>query len=234
MSYDTASTTYPGITGTDGLLDQIPGPLFDDDPNRSVGSTDDQGLASRAALQDLARSVSRAMTMQIGTDGDTGFVTSDGGTVTTVAVQIDMTAGRAVVDGVPGKITALNDFAILGTSAAKCINHDGTTGSLPSANGKTKAAALCIVVISGALDFRVVLGAEADDGAQVAPTITTCRDALAAASISGLREGAGLIVQRFTVARGASTTITLAHGAPSSDAALWAERMGKGAFWAEV
>lgn len=234
MSYDTASTAYPGITGTDSLLDQIPGPLFADDPNRSTGSTDDQGLASRAALQDLARSVSRAMTMQIGTDGDTGFVTSDGGTVNTTAVQINMTAGRAVVDGVPGKIAALTNFAILGTGAAKCIGPTGAAGVIPTANGKTKAAALCIVVISGALDFRVVLGAEANDGAQVAPTAADCRDALALAAISGLRVGAGLIVQRFTVARGASTTITLTHGAPSSDAALWAERMGKGAFWAEV
>lgn len=231
MSYGTPSTTYPGVTGTGGLLDQIPGAELE---ARSRGSNDDLGPISTAAAQDLARSVSRAMTLQVGTDGDTGFITSDGAAVSTTAVQIDMTAGRAVVDGVPGKITALNDFAILGTSAAKCINHDGTAGTIPSANGKTKAAAVCIVVISGALDFRVVLGAEANDGAQVAPTITTCRDALAAAGISGLREGAGLIVQRFTIARGASTTITLAHGAPGSDAALWAERMGKGAFWAEV
>jgi hypothetical protein len=174
------------------------------------------------------------MTMQIGNDGDTGFITTDGGTVTTTVVQIDMTAGRAVVDGVPGKVAALNDFAILGTAAAKCIGPTGAAGVIPTANGKTKDAALCIVVINGALDFRVVLGAEANDGAQVPPTVDDCRDALIAAAITDLREGVGLIVQRFTIARGAGTTITLTHGAPSSTAALWAERMGKGAFWAEV
>lgn len=233
MSYETPSTTYPGITGTGGLLDQIPGA---DLTARSRGSDDDLGPISTAAAQDLARAVSRAQTQQVGNDGDTGFITSNGGTVTTVAVQIDMTAGRAVVDGVPGKITALNDFAILGTSAAKCVNHDGTAGTIPSADGKTKAAAVCIVVINGALDFRVVLGAEANNGAQVAPTITTCRDALADANpaISGLRVGAGLIVQRFTVARGSGTTITLTHADPAATESLWAERMGAGAFWAEV
>lgn len=231
MSYTTPSTAYPGLTGDDSLLDQIPGDVLSE---RSRGSNDDLGPASTAALQDLARAVSRAMTHQIGTDGDTGFVTSDGGTVTTTAVQIDMTAGRARVDGVAGKISALNDFAILGTGAAKCLDLDGTAGTLPSAEGKTKDAALCIVVIDGALDFRVVLGDEADDTEQVPPTVAECRDALIAAAITDLREGVGLVVQRFTIARGAATTITLTHGAPGSDADLWAERMGAGAFWAEV
>ena len=90
------------------------------------------------------------------------------------------------------------------------------------------------MVISGALDFRVVLGDEDDDGDEVPPTVAQCRDALAAAGISGLRAGVGLVVQRIKIARGASTTVTLTHGAPSSDDALWAERMGAGAFWAEV
>jgi len=231
MSYQTPSTAYPGLTGGDSLLDQIPGAVLD---ARSRGSDDDLGPASTAALQDMARAVSRAMTHQIGTDGDTGFVTSNGGTVSTVACQINMTAGRARVDGVAGKIAALTNFAILGTSAAKCIDLDGAAGTYPSADGKTKRAALCIVVISGALDFRVVLGAEADDGAEVPPTVAQCRDALAAAGISGLRAGVGLVVQRLKIARGASTTVTLTHGAPASDDALWAERMGAGAFWAEV
>lgn len=230
MSYTTPSTAYPGITGTGGLLDQIPG---DELEARSRGSNDDLGPISTAAAQDLARAVSRAMTRVIGT-GDTGGVTSDGGTVTTVAVQINMTACPAIVDGVPGKVAALTNFAILGTSAAKCIDPAGAAGVIPSANGKTKAAALVLIVVSGALDFRVVLGAEADDGAQVAPTVAVCKAALAAANISGMREGVGLIAQRFTIARGASTTITLAHGAPSSTESLWAERMGAGSFWASV
>ena len=230
MSYATQSTAYPGLTGDDSLLDQIPG---DELLSRSRGSNDDLGPASTAALQDIARAVSRAMTHVVGT-GDTGGVTSDGGTVSTTAVQINMTACPALVDSVPGKVAALTNFAILGTSAAKCIDLAGAAGVIPTANGKTKDAALCLIVVNGALDFRVVVGAEANDGSQVPPTVAQCKAALAAANISGMRAGVGLIVQRFTIARGASTTITLTHGAPSSTEALWKERMGTGSFWAEV
>lgn len=214
-----------------GVLNEIPGQELS---GLSRGSTTGLTPVSAEKLQDAMRFIICInLTFILGAI-NTGGISSDGGTVDTSAVQINLTTFDCKLGGFFARQAALTNQAIFGTGAwSKSINLDGTAAVIPTANGKTKAAALVAVrLASGAADLWLVCGAEANNGAQVAPTAAQIQAALAAAAISTRDPSVALIVTRIVIARGASTTITLTHGAPSSTASLEAERR-QGCVWPE-
>jgi len=218
-------------TTTRALLNEIPG---QDLSGRSRGSTTGLSNIRVESYQDLARFVLCILNTTILGAINTGGISSNGGTVDTTAIQINLTTFDCKLGGFFARQAALTNQAIFGTGAwSKSINLDGTAAVIPTANGKTKAAALVAVrLASGAADLWLVCGPEANDGAQVAPTAAQIQAALAAAAISTRDPSVALIVTRIVIARGASTTITLTHGAPSSTASLEAERR-QGCVWPE-
>lgn len=204
------------------LLHALPGQAMQ---GRSVGSDDDLGLTSRAALQDLARYLVCYRDCTILGAINTGGISSNGGTVDTTAIQIDLTTCDILLGGRHCRIDALNDQPIFGSGAwARSLGLDGEAAVMPSANGKTMEAALVAVLVNGAAVLYLICGDEDDDGSQAAPTEAQIQAALAAAEIPDRDPTVGLIITRLKIARGASTTITLTHGAPSSTASLEAER----------
>lgn len=212
------------------LLHAIPGQAMQ---ARSVGSDDDLGLSSRQSLQDLARHLICFAGCTLLGAINTGGISSNGGTVDTTAIQINLTTCDILLGGRHCRITALTNQAVFGTGAwARTLGLDGAAAVMPSAEGKTIEAALVAVLVSGAAVLYLVCGAEANDGVQVAPTAAQVQAALAAAEIANRDPTVGLIITRLKVARGATTTITLTHGAPSSTASLEAERH-HGCVWPE-
>lgn len=216
-------------TTTRGLLNEIPG---QDLLGRSRGSTDGLSNIRVESYQDLARFVLCILNTTILGAINTGGITTNGGTVDTTAIQINMTTFDCKLGGFFARHAALTNQAIFGAGAwAKTIKLDGTAAVMPSAEGKTLEAALVAVrLANGNADLWLVCGAEANDASQVAPTAAQIQAALAAAAISTRDPSVGLIVTRIKVARGATTTITLTHGAPSSTATLEAERR-QGCVW---
>lgn len=213
------------------LLNEIPG---QDLSGRSRGSTTGLSNIRVESYQDLARYLICFMGCHILGTINTGGISSNGGTVDTTAVQINLTTFDCMLGGRHYRQAALTNQAVFGTGAwTKSIDLEGEAAVIPSANGKTFEAALVAVALTtGSLALYLVCGDEDDDGDQVAPTAAQIQAALAAAEIEDRDPTLGLIITRIKVARGASTTITLTHGAPSSTASLEAERH-QGCVWPE-
>lgn len=216
-------------TTTRGLLNEIPG---QDLLGKSRQDTTGLTPIRAESYQDFARFVLCILHTTILGAINTGGISSSGGTVDTTAVQINLTTFDCKLGGFFARQAALTNQPIFGTGAwTKSINLDGTDAVIPTANGKTKAAALVAVrLANGDADLWLVCGAEANNGAEVAPTAAQIQAALAAKAISTRDPSIALIVTRLTIARGAGTTITLTHGAPSSTASLEAERR-QGCVW---
>lgn len=212
------------------LLNEIPG---QDLSGRSRESTTGLTPIRAASYQDLARYLICYMGCRVLGALNSGGISTNGATVNTTAIQIDLTTCDILLGGRPYRVTALNDQPIFGTSAwARTIDLLGQAETMPSAEGKTLEGALVAVLVDGAAVLYFVCGAEDDDGEQVAPTEAQIQTALDLAAIAGRDPTVGLILTRIKVARGATTTITLTHGDPAATAALALERH-HGCVWPE-
>ena len=213
-----------------GLLNEIPG---QDLSGRSRESVTGLTPIRAEAYQDLARFLLCVINTTLLGAVNTGGVVSDGGTVTTTAIQINMTTFDCRLGGFFARHAALTNQAIFGTGAwAKSIKLDGTAASMPSENGKSMRVALVAVrLANGNADLWLVCGAEANDAAEVAPTAAQIQTALALKAISTRDSTCALIINRFKIARSGGN-ITMTHPTLSSDAALEAERR-EGCVWPE-
>lgn len=160
------------------------------------------------------------------TDGDTSLLTADGASLIITQYEIDLSAGGVLIDGTFGQIAALADQPIVGTDAwLKSFKLTGAAATVLSADGKTYDVALCVFRLDGVPTVYAIFGAEANDGAEVAPTGAQCRAALVLADIEDLDLSVGLVIARFKIQREAVDTITATHVAAATDAALKAERV---------
>lgn len=213
------------------LLNALPGQAL---RGRSRGSSDDLGPISTAALQDFMRYIVCYRDCTILGALNTGGISSNGATVNTTAIQIDLTTCDILLGGRPCRITALNDQPVFGSGAwARTLGLDGEAAVMPSAEGKTLEAALVAVLVEGAAVLYLICGDEADDGEQVAPTEAQIQTALELAAIADRDPTVGLIITRIKWARGATTTVTATHGDPAATASLAHERH-HGCIWPEV
>jgi len=160
---------------------------------------------------------------------DTALLPANPTTANTIALyRADYTAGALRVGGVYKRFAAGTDQKFLdGSPDIPSYNLDGSTITALSADGKTYWFALVAVLVAGTPSLRGVVGAEADNGAEVPLTAQQIRDALGAASIADVDADAFLVLARIKVQRVATDTITLTHTDPASDDALAAER-GRG------
>lgn len=210
------------------LLNALPGQAL------QGRSRTDQARLSVAALQDFMRYIVCYRDCTILGALNTGGISTNGATVNTTAIQIDLTTCDILLGGRPCRIAALNDQPVFGSGAwARTLNLEGEAAEMPSAEGKTLEAALVAVLVAGEAVLYLICGAEDDDGDQVAPTEAQIQTALELAAIADRDPTVGLILTRIKVARGATTTITLTHGDPAATASLAHERH-HGCIWPEV
>lgn len=185
-----------------------------------------QALAAHVDTQALG--VTPNQVIQAGTDvltPATSLLPSNGGTMTTAQYQIDMTVGDVQIDGVYGRLAALNDVSILGTGQS--ANSYTLAGGVPvvlTADGKTRWVVVVVGLVAGVATRFYIWGAEANDGSEVAPTGAQCRAALVLAAPTDLDLTALLVVARIKVKRVATDTITYTVTDPAVTAALEAER----------
>lgn len=214
------------IDPTDVLgLDRWPGPIIQDrngGRDRIVAAVDYDSV--RALQREVIAGASR-----VERDDDTGLLIADGASQTIAQYEFDASAGVATVAGFTDRLAALNDQPFIGTDEwAKSFALDGSAAAVLSADGKTYDAALCVVLIDNAgtrsLDWAFVVGAEADDGDEAAPTGQQIRDALGAATYANLDPNAFLVVGRVKIQRVAVDTITTTITDPASDDDLLNER----------
>ncbi len=162
-------------------------------------------------VKDLYRALSRVLG---------GLQSADGASQTTTVYQIDATAGHVLLGGVSGTIAALDDKDLLNPAHIKSYRLNGTAPVALTADGKTYAVALCVFLVSGTPALRAIFGAEANDGAEVAPTVAQCFSAMKAAAEAGYKGTPGLLVGRIKIQRVATNTITMTHSNVGTTAEL--------------
>lgn len=198
---------------------------------RRKASKDGINYAHQPSLKQMAR---EQLEIDSRVEGaDSALLSSDGAGTSITAYEIDLTTGIARVGGKMTSLPALNDEEIVGAGQwAKSYALDGEAPAVLSADGKTYEAAIVAILAGDPLvvDHAIVVGAEAADGAEVAPTEQQIRDALEAATtretspllLSDL--AVFLVVGRIKIQREAVDTIAMTHTAAASDAALKIER----------
>lgn len=198
---------------------EIPGPPADSEPVR-VAAGEARALVNAALSRLLPHS-------------DTALISSDPTTPSTIAIyRIQYAAGALLVGGVYKRFAAADDVIFLGAGATlDAYALDGSAAAVLTADGQTCWAALCAIVVDGAVQLVVVLGDEAADGAEVAPDAQAISDALVAAEIADHQPKAGgLVLARWKVQREAVDTITYTHTDPASNDALAGERAAGSLF----
>jgi glycerate kinase len=207
------------VFSNNALLGRHPNPIVS---GRSFNADDKLTAVQYEELQDsLTRAESRVLT-----DNPAALLTTDGTSGSTIALyRIDIAAGNPLVSGVVAIMATAADTVILGAGTwDKSYTLAGGTPAALSADGKTYDIAVVAIVVSGAVQLHAVFGAEADDTSEVAPTTQQIKDALIAASITGLQQRGGLVVARVKIQRVATDTITMTHTTSASNAGLLLER----------
>lgn len=221
------------------LLNQIPG---QDLSGRSRESTTGLTPIRAESYQDLARYLVCYMGCRVLT-GHSSLLCANGATLSDVEIELDCSTGDVLLGGRFYRVPVASDVPVGTGVFATVINTAGAeiesaTPVLPSATGKTLRLVVCLVALTtGAAQFVIVRGTEANDTTEVEPTEATVQTALKAAFAAGLIPDGdptlGLIVGRIKVARTFSDpniVITLTHTAPASNAALENERQ-HGCIW---
>ena len=144
---------------------------------------------------------------------------------TTVLYMANIAAGAMTVGGYYKRYAAQVDAVFIGAGQT-IVTYDlaGAGAVVLTADGKTYWLALVAIVVSGAVELRAIVGAEAADAAEVAITSTQINAALRLAAITNHDPDIFLVLSRIKVQRVATNTIVLTHTAPSTDDPIAAER----------
>lgn len=183
--------------------------------------------AGPAGLYDTALALLKTNTRALG--ADTTLLTSNGASVTTAVIQIDLATGDCLVAGEYKRFAALNDQPIVGTAAwTKSFKLNGTAAAVLSADAKDYQIAIVVVNVADVPTLYAVFGAEAATGAAVDPTAAQIHAALAAAAVADMDTTAVLVIGRILAARAAGA-VALTHTNPGTAGAagdaLKAERI---------
>ncbi len=174
----------------------------------------------RAETREIARSLTKV------TGADTTLLTSDGGTISITAYEVDLATGGVLIGGMYKTIAALANKDLLDPADVVCVDLDGVAAVAITADGKDVEVAMCAVVVNGAVVVRGVFGAEAATGAAVAPTAAQCAAALALyAEAHYLPSELGIVFARILIDRAATDTVSMTHTAAASDGDLKGERL---------
>lgn len=158
--------------------------------------------------------------------GVLGGIMSLGGNKTIALYDFDTTICDVIIGDVFAELPALNDTVLIGAGAwAKSFDLAGAPAVVLTADGQTYAFALVCYNISGTPTLYAVFGAEAADGAEVAPTVSQINSAMAAAAVVGMDLTTGLILGRAKIQRTAVDTISLTVVDPTTDDAHRGERL---------
>lgn len=167
--------------------------------------------------KDTYRNQTRVITGVVGDDATESDTITD--------YYLKYTTGDIMIKGVVDHLVAADDQKFIGSAAdITAYDLDGTAGTALSADGKTYWAVLVAILVSGAIQLRVVLGAEAADAAEVAVTPAQILSALTDASIAGADLEVYQVIHRFKIQRVATDTITKTFTSTSTDDGLVGER----------
>jgi hypothetical protein len=157
---------------------------------------------------------------------DASVLAADGTTPSTTAIlRMDLSAGEVLVGGDWLNQGALSDTVLIGAGTwAKSFKLDGTTAVVLTADGKTYWYVLVAVPVALTPALYAIFGAEANDGAEVAPTAEQIIAALTAALGATYKPEFGVILNRVKVQR-AGGVITVTATDPAVNAALKGERL---------
>jgi len=194
--------------------------------DHTAGPHGTDGMISRQAVRNLIQAHHVDVMGKLGSRCIAGGQTSDGGNLAIDLYDIDMTALRVMVGGVPALVAALDDAVYIGAGqSVTSYKLDGTAAAVLTADGKTFEAALVAILVDGDIELRVVCGDEANDGSEVAPTAAQIKAALVAAGITDHDTTVGVVVCRMLVKRVAVDTMTVTHRNIDTYETLAEERM---------
>lgn len=195
------------------LLDQYP-----DQRERNAGASE----ADYQRDRDQVQTMHRWSREYAGTRAVSGGQSADGGTQTIAVYQVDVSEAALIVGCVAEVVAAQDDQDLL--ADIPCYELDGTPMVALTADGQTYDLALCAILVDGSIEYHGVVGPEAADGGEVAPTTSQIRAALIAADITDHDQTVGLVVGRIKIQRVATDTITMTHTNVSTNLALALER----------
>lgn len=178
-------------------------------------------LSSIHASQDIHN---RALSRVLG--DSTTLLAADGGSGSTTAIyRMDLSAGEALVGGALLDQAGLTDTVLIGAGTwGKSFNLAGGTPVPLSAAGKTYVYALVAVLTAKAVALYAVFGAEALDGAEVAPTEAEIVAALQVGIGATYDPKFGVVLDIVTVQRtGGGMVLTAAN--PATDDVLRNKRL---------
>lgn len=137
----------------------------------------------------------------IGNSVRVGMIAAAGSTPSVIAdYNLDLTAGEAFINAKHFITAALTDWDYIGNGYDGSNSTPESAAAVLSADGKTYWGVLVLRYNGGSPELKMVLGAEADDGEEVAPTTAEITNAV--------DEGTWLEVARVKVQRVAVDTIT--------------------------
>lgn len=141
----------------------------------------------------------------------------DGTTPSTLTTyRINLPAIEVLVDGVYARYASAADQKIIDTPDIPSYDLAGAAGVAIATDNTDVDFALVAILVNGAVDLRVIFGAEAATGTSVGPTAQEIRTALAAAVIANHDPTVFVILGRATVARGAGALTGLTGVDPAT------------------
>lgn len=147
---------------------------------------------------------------------DTDLKTSDGGTVDSTTVSIDVSAGQMLCNKVAKHFAAVNDQAILGAGVwARSYKAGGVAATMVSASNDCYCA-LVAINDGGTIQMHAVFAPEAPTGTAVGYTPAQIEVVLLAAGITGV----GTIIGLIKLARDAGANVVLTHENPATSEGL--------------
>jgi len=210
--------------------------FFPDTVMKERGSTPAQyALQKNQNLRDMFATVrSQIIENRSRVLGNTGLQTSDGASQIITEYEINYSAGSVMIDGVNTYFPAATNLVILGTETLPSYTIAGADPVALTADGQTFIFSLIACIVSGATVLRGIFGAEAADGAEVAPTDAQIKAGLeASADGANLTKSAFVKVGEMTIQRTAVDTMVFTHVNGVTNSAL-AGRRSVGTLWDAV
>lgn len=194
--------------------------------DHTAGPQGSDGMISRQAVRNLIQAHHIDVLGKLGSRCIGGGQTSDGGNLAVDLYDVDMTALKVMVGGVPAFVAALDDVVMIGAGAS-LVSYalDGTAAVVLTADGKCCECAIVAILVNGDVELRAVFSDEEDGTTPTAPTSAEIKAALAAAAIADHDATSGVIVARIKIIREATNTMTLTHRNIDTYEALAEERM---------